>query len=68
MEPLDGDRWQAALDAQALAGRRVLALAQRRLPADHTDLQHADVAHGLTLLGVVGIIDPPRPEARQAIA
>lgn len=66
--PLDSGFWQAAIEAQALAGRRVLALAQRRLPADHTDLQHADVTHGLTLLGVVGIIDPPRPEARQAIA
>jgi magnesium-transporting ATPase (P-type) len=66
-EPLDMASWRAAVDAQARAGRRVLALAARERPPG-LDLQHADVEQGLTLLGIVGIIDPPRAEAMRAVA
>jgi magnesium-transporting ATPase (P-type) len=67
-EPLAQAFWRSAIDEQARAGRRVLALAERTLP-DHTGhLQHADVETGLTLLGIVGIIDPPRTEAVRALA
>ena len=66
--PLNAEHWLAAVDAQARQGRRVLALAQRVLPAEHTSLTHADVAQGLTLLGLVAIIDPPRDEAIRAVA
>ncbi len=68
IEQLDVDHWNAAIEAQARAGRRVLALARRALPAGTQDLDHADVASGLTLLGLVGIIDPPRQEAIEAVA
>jgi calcium-translocating P-type ATPase len=67
-QPLDAAHWGAAVEAQARAGRRVLALARRALPAGTEDLDHADVAGGLTLLGLVGIIDPPREEAIHAVA
>jgi potassium/sodium efflux P-type ATPase len=67
-EPLDGERWHAAVEAQARAGRRVLALARRSMPAGTVDLDHADVARGLTLLGLIGIIDPPRQEAIESVA
>ncbi|MCI1193565.1 cation-transporting P-type ATPase [Calidifontimicrobium sp. SYSU G02091] len=66
--PIDAARWHAAVEAQARAGRRVLALARRTLPAGKEDLDHPDVAQGLTLLGLVGIIDPPRDEAIEAVA
>ena len=66
--PLDEAHWHEQIEAQARAGRRVLALARRRLAADKEDLDHADVASGLTLLGLVGIIDPPRDEAITAVA
>jgi len=33
-----------------------------------TPLSFAEVQQGLVLLGIVGIFDPPRPEAKQAIA
>ena len=53
----------------AEAAMRVLALAGRRIPAK--DFDPADDlmrwAKDLTLIGLVGIIDPPRPEAREAI-
>ncbi|WP_119355387.1 cation-transporting P-type ATPase [Azohydromonas sediminis] len=67
-QPLDAARWHAAVEAQARAGRRVLALARRTFPAGKQDLDHPDVAQGLTLLGLVGIIDPPREEAIEAVA
>jgi magnesium-transporting ATPase (P-type) len=67
-EPVDAAFWQAAIDAQARAGRRVLALAERVLPGAPHPLRQADAEHGLVLLGIVGIIDPPRDEAVRAVA
>jgi magnesium-transporting ATPase (P-type) len=67
-EPIDAPRWRAAIDRLAARGQRVLAFASK--PARGADsLELADVEDGeLTLLGLVGLIDPPRPEAVQAIA
>jgi magnesium-transporting ATPase (P-type) len=67
-EPLDPATWRAAIDKLAARGQRVLAFASK--PAHAADsLELADVEEGgLTLLGLVGLIDPPRPEAIQAIA
>ncbi len=47
-------------------GLRTLALAQRVLPEDII-LDENNVEVDLTLIGVVGIIDPPRPEVKQAV-
>ena len=53
----------AAMAHQAL---RVLGLAYRRLPAV-PDLESAAADPELVWVGLVGMIDPARPEARQAI-
>ncbi len=66
--PLDAGRWHGLVEAQALEGRRVLALAMRTLPADTRSIGHGDVDHGLVLLGIAGLIDPPREEAIHAVA
>jgi Ca2+-transporting ATPase len=65
----DDDRQQVnlAYTAMANSGLRTIALAQRQLAAD-TTLAEETVESELTLLGVVGIIDPPRPEVKAAIA
>lgn len=49
-------------------GLRVLAFARATLPADKTDLHHDDLESGLSFLGLQGMIDPPRPEAIEAVA
>ncbi len=66
--PLDPHWWQGQAEALAARGRRVLALAFRVLPGDQHTLHFQDVDSGLTLLGLVGLIDPPREEAIRAVA
>ena len=64
------DRVLAENDRLAGEGLRVLAVASRDLdPAEFdADGQLLDEVQGLTLLALVGIVDPPRNEARAAIA
>jgi Ca2+-transporting ATPase len=62
--PLDDAHRKAILEAaQAMAGEalRVLAVARRH------DATPENAESGMTFLGLVGMIDPPRPEAKQAI-
>ncbi len=66
--PLDRDDWLARAEAIAAEGQRVLALAARPMPAEHTVLEHEEIDGFLTLLGMVGLIDPPRDEAVAAVA
>ena len=46
---------------------RTLAVAYRPLPTDELPEIDPSLEHDLVYLGIVGIIDPPRPEARAAI-
>ncbi|MFQ5488059.1 MAG: cation-translocating P-type ATPase, partial [Gammaproteobacteria bacterium] len=64
----DADRqtFSDAYNRMAESGLRTLALAQRWLPQG-VRLDADVVEKDLTLLGVVGIIDPPRPEVPEAI-
>ncbi|ATE61120.1 cation-transporting P-type ATPase [Thauera sinica] len=65
---LDADAWRRAATHLAAQGLRLLTLACRRAaPADGA-LGLADVEHGYMLLAIVGIIDPPREEAIEAVA
>ena len=67
-QPLDADYWHGQARAIAARGQRVLAIAAKRTRPDHRTLLFDDVEHGLTLLGLVGLIDPPREEAVAAVA
>lgn len=65
--PLDADRWHRAAASFAANGLRVLAVAQRRGTPRGDELDVADLEDGCTLLGLVGIADPPRDEAVRAV-
>ena len=66
--PLDVDYWLREVDAMAAQGQRVLALAVRSVPQDHLAVNTTDIDGKLILLGLVGLIDPPRSEAIDAVA
>ena len=58
---------QAEVTRLAADGLRVLCVARREVDARQQTLGHDDVSE-LTIVGVIGMIDPPRPEAGRAIA
>jgi magnesium-transporting ATPase (P-type) len=66
--PLDPAYWHRVVAELAAGGQRVLALAMKPMPAGARGIAFSDAEQGLVLLGVVGLIDPPRQEAVAAIA
>jgi Ca2+-transporting ATPase len=67
---LDTQLWQAENEQLAIQAMRVLAIATKCIPVNEFDPADNLMAHvqDLTFIGLIGIIDPPRPEARDAIA
>lgn len=47
---------------------RVLAIAYKEIEAVPDELIPEELENGLTFLGLVGMIDPPRPEVKDAVA
>ncbi len=70
--PLDANEYKAIEEANeemAATGLRILAVAWSEIPAKDFD-PGGDLAvhvHNLAFTGLVGFMDPPRPEAREAI-
>jgi magnesium-transporting ATPase (P-type) len=65
---LDPEFWTRRIDELGERGLRVLAAARHDAASDAITLAPEDVITGLQLVGLVGIVDPPRPEAIEAIA
>ena len=64
---LDRAFWEQHIEELSQQGLRVLGAAAREVDAGKTDLALDDVGQEMVFLGLVGIIDPPRPEAIEAI-
>ena len=65
--PIDREYWIRQIHYIASLGQRPLAVASKITSQDHSQLHFKDVDKGLTLLGLLGIIDPPRGTAISAI-
>jgi magnesium-transporting ATPase (P-type) len=66
--PRDLEAWEQHIEALAAEGQRVLAVACKAMPSHAQSVDFADVESGLVLLGLFGLIDPPREEAIRAVA
>ena len=66
--PIDRARFAEASDDLAAQGERVLALAWLENPDVRSgSLGPADLPNNLVLLGLIGLLDPPRKEAIEAV-
>lgn len=60
-------QWQDHVDTMAKQGLRVLGVAYRPLEESPKDELDEGIERELVLLGLVGIVDPARPEAKEAV-
>ncbi len=64
---LNPSYWQSKMDDLAGNGYRLIGAAIKKTDENKSRIEHEDVLSDMTFLGVIGIIDPPREEAIEAI-
>ncbi len=64
----DTDKAKAMVNEMSENALRVLAVAYKYIDEIPENATSEELEQGLTLLGLVGMIDPPRPEAKKAVA
>ncbi|KPJ99533.1 MAG: carbonate dehydratase [Desulfobacterales bacterium SG8_35] len=64
--PINLEYWKEQIDSIARQGQRTLSVAYLAV-GEKREMSFADVMNGLTLLGLFGLIDPPREEAVAAL-
>lgn len=67
---ISGDLDAAKQMTESMSGDalRVLAIAYKEIDALPEQITSEELENGLHFMGLVGMIDPPRPEAKQAVA
>ncbi len=66
-DPIDKAFWESKIETAAARGQRLIGCAYNDAVDDINVLSHDDLNENLVFLGIVGIIDPPRPEAIESI-
>ncbi|WP_432322407.1 cation-transporting P-type ATPase [Yersinia enterocolitica] len=66
--PFRRDYWDAEMTRYTKQGLRMLAAAYRPTEQTVSELGHSDIQQGMIFVGIAGMMDPPRPEAIDAIA
>jgi magnesium-transporting ATPase (P-type) len=66
-QPVDKKYWLTRIEEIAQQGQRVLAIAFKPVSAEKMELTFSDVENELIILGLFGLIDPPREEAIAAV-
>ena len=67
LQPLNQPYWEAKIEEYAREGLRMVAAAWKPAASGQSELTHQDLQQGVILLGIAGMMDPPRPEAITAI-
>jgi len=68
LQPFDQPYWESKIEEYAREGLRMVAAAWKPAYDGQRELDHPDLQDGVILLGIAGMMDPPRPEAITAIA
>lgn len=63
----DKDYWQTKIEKLSKQGKRVVALGYQKVAVDSTAVIPENIGKNFELVGLVGIIDPPRSEVKDAI-
>jgi magnesium-transporting ATPase (P-type) len=66
-QSLKRNYWLARIEEMAKQGQRVLAIAFKPVGYEQIELKFSDVENDLIMLGMFGLIDPPREEAIMAV-
>ncbi len=66
-QDIDRDFWEEKMEAAAANGNRLIGVAFNEADKNRTEIDKDDCEHNKIFLGLVGIIDPPRDEAVDAI-
>ena len=69
VQPLDGATWRQRGSEAAATGLRILAVAGKLTDAQQGEVRFSHLRRGgFTLMALIGIIDPPREEATEAVS
>jgi Ca2+-transporting ATPase len=68
VKPIDREEILRANERMSADGLRVLGIAMREWQLLPDDMSHENVEKGLTIIGLVGMMDPPREEAKEAVS
>ncbi|MDR2203168.1 MAG: cation-transporting P-type ATPase [Nitrososphaerota archaeon] len=64
---IDREFWEAKIEEAASRGQRLIGCAYTEVNCDKNNINHSDLNGKMIFTGIVGIIDPPRPEAIESI-